>query len=82
MANKFEENIKGKFFHLINDEGKINYQGCIEGETEAHYIVRFYDWAIGAENEETSLVRKGAVKLEYMYDSDCAMRAAYHAYSR
>ncbi len=69
----------GMFFHIINKEGEVQYQGTIvKKHKEDEYFVCYFDFIFGNASTEREIVNfKDKTKFAF-YDSDYAMRMGYN----
>jgi hypothetical protein len=76
-ALKTKSPLVGKFFHSLNEQGKIQWQGCILAEPRTGwYLVQLFEWAMGEPSNQQ------LIAFKQMHDwlfYDCAEDMA-HSY--
>lgn len=69
---------KGKFVHLVDDTGWIDYQGRIAWTNPQRIIIRLFSWIDGRDNGSKTMTTAEFLAMNpTCYDSAGEMRAAY-----
>ena len=74
---KLFKRLKDSHFHKLDEQGKIQHQGCVLAVKGKMFQVQRYDWLVGAPVEHTTWVSQLELELYRFYDSDVEMRQAY-----
>ena len=73
-ASAFKGNLVGHFFHSLNAEGQLEWQGVIMSEPRrGWYLVQLFDWFIG-ETSVRKLVPFKQMENWFFYGTDEEMR--------
>lgn len=71
------DSLQGQFFHAINHEGKVEWQGYVIGSPEpGWYLVQLFEWFCGEPNVRR-LVRLQEMEHWLFYESAEAMCFSY-----
>lgn len=71
---------KGKFVHLVDDTGWIDYQGRIVWTSPYRVIIRLFSWDDGRDNGSKNMTTAEFLAMNpVIYNSAEAMRVAYDA---
>jgi hypothetical protein len=69
----------GKWFHSHHEDGALNWQGQITGQSKKRVRVQLYEWLMGNPSSRTS-VPISEIKDWTLYNTDAEMREAGDAY--
>jgi hypothetical protein len=84
MERKTTDPNVGYWFHTLDADGRIAYQGQILKANKIDYDVQLYDWLMGEPSDVIKIARSAIsdpTKVR-LYSSDAEMRAASKAEQR
>ena len=80
--SSLHDKVVGKFFHSVNPQGEIEWQGRVLAEPVfGRFECQLYEWIMG-EPSDVLLVPAATVKDWKFYDSVEAWRAAYAVHTQ
>lgn len=80
-TKKVQDPLVGKYFHELNANQEIGWQGLITARVDDLYLAQLFDWIIGAESVQ-KLVAAADMRGWGFYDSADEMNYHYEIYSR
>lgn len=77
MKKQTQNGLIGKFFHSLDKEGKVEWQGMVISNPEpGWYLLQLFEWAMGEPNLQ-KLVRIEDMKNWLIYQDEKMMEFSY-----
>jgi len=64
--------LQGRYFHIRDEDGKLERQGAVVSERGEHIVVQFFEWAFGQPTYQKLYEIKDAVNWDF-YEDDYQM---------
>jgi hypothetical protein len=66
---------KGKFFHTVDENGDVNFQGVVRSQSHGNITAELFSWITGYPNGEKTFTENEALKWKF-YKTESEWRVA------